>query len=367
MRIRKATPVLGFVTFCIALILYMWTPIWEDHRSTGTADAPAGLSDDGLAVDPQRATRHEGRDSGQEQTRQPVETASQRESVPGQALSNEERTKGHSPNRKGAEPSGRLCDVAPNAGPLALLKALNVELEAPVQSKPTSRLVQSDDSPLSFELKDGRLVKLDEETGHLTGYMDRQESHVSGDSKRLQRFQAAQVIKGIVDAIDLETIAGGSSFEWNEDDLRNRDAPGHAGGPDAALWSLDALFQYQGEFVPAGVHVSVCATTGEVRLFRLAPFIPPPRLDPAVSEDEAAVLAGEFLRARSREGTADALAERERELISVPANNFWTREPGQKLEFERESRRAWEVTYGPGLGLQVYVDAETGDIIGGMR
>lgn len=135
-------------------------------------------------------------------------------------------------------------------------------------------------------------------------------------------------------------------------------------------WVLRGILKYKDiPYFGSGVRVSVSAFSGNVLMYSYRPMGPPPEsMESKINVDQASEAVTSFLAKKSTGGPAMEMKGLPQLVIAYP-NNFWTRTSPGPLTPAEKPRLCWLVNTQPGGGgspLLVYVDAQTGQVVGGM-
>ncbi len=254
--------------------------------------------------------------------------------------------------------SVRLIDAVPNVGPGLLLEILGIDGSVFV-----TLTDEGGPNELDYKIDESRSVRVDANSGHLIGYLNLERDHGTEiDERRITSDEAMKTVESILSTMDMDILLGDARF--SPDAYRMRYSP--HGVSDAGAWRFDASLEYDGLPVLFPMMVSVCAATGRAYLFRTAVFVPPDTSGPTLARERARSLAGAFLGGLDGFRGPKPIA-RKAFMDMRPANNFWTRGPGESVEYGTPYRRIWNVRFGSGIGTVVFVDADTGDIVGGYN
>jgi len=136
-------------------------------------------------------------------------------------------------------------------------------------------------------------------------------------------------------------------------------------------WELNKLYTYEGyPMIGSRLSVTVSAYDGTVTsLSNHPPEGYPDVVEERISRNDALVLA-QRLFAEKTEGQLDWLPQPEPRLQIVSPNNMWSRSKEDALKRTGKPRLCWRVLFRPEGepvdGVSVWIDAATGEVIGGL-
>lgn len=210
-------------------------------------------------------------------------------------------------------------------------------------------------------------IRVDAETGDPIGFVDHSaflETYAAAEADPMPKESAIAIAEDVIRELGSPEglVFAGATLKAPIDDI------------PAWICKWDRLWNgipyYRGG--PEGAHVWVAATTGEV--VSAAIYRPPPA--PAVSEiavqaDSALETALSFARS---EGLPLTTPLADPQLSIVQPNYAWSEASAVQVRYDTPSRIAWVINIGqiaddrlPHLTGEFWVDAATGEILGGAR
>lgn len=135
-------------------------------------------------------------------------------------------------------------------------------------------------------------------------------------------------------------------------------------------WAVIARYTYEGvPFVDSAIQITISAFSGDVTSFSNKPIREiPENMQLNFEQDKAKEQTIEFLRTKISDQLVLQPDSMPRRMIAYP-NNFWTRADTEELQRAEKPKQCWVLDVllaTDGDPIQVYVDAQTGEVVGGM-
>ncbi len=231
------------------------------------------------------------------------------------------------------------------------------EKRRPPYGDPIREINTADRKRLAFELASGRLLT----------FLDLSVVDapvVLGKEKLIGKDRAMETARDVLTELNVD-----ATLEADEMKFRNTDqqAPEDV---SQAEWVATGMLNYEGiPYFGSGVRVSISAVSGRVSSYSYRPVGPPPAsTEERIDANQAADAVKTFWATRFPSAPDLDFRGVPKRVITLP-NNCWTRGDGQPLAPAETSRLCWLVYTVPSVSgylTILYVDAQTGEICGGM-
>lgn len=214
---------------------------------------------------------------------------------------------------------------------------------------------------------DDKSLQIDTKTGELLSYysisIDNVPANLTKDDA-IPKEEAMAKARDLLEKLGVDAVFEDEKTQYQDSiEVTPNDLQG-------AEWDMRGILKWKGiPFFGSGVKVSVSAYSGEVVFYAYRPVGPAPdNLDAKIKSAQAREAVSAFL-ANKTSGRASMEIKGEPLLVITYPNNFWTRTNPGPLTPADKPRLCWLVDSQPedgGSPLLVYVDAQTGEIVGGM-
>jgi len=217
-----------------------------------------------------------------------------------------------------------------------------------------------------IETQDGKHLGFDAKTGQLITFFEAEPEDVPAGLTKdnaIPKEKALETARQLLKRLEV-------SAEFDENKVQYRDSVEEVRDDlKGAEWSVSGVLKYKNiPYFGSGVRVVVSAYSGKVLAYSYRAVGPAPeRLDEKIDSSQATEAATAFLKSKSPEAAMEMRGQPQK-IIALP-NNFWTHGQGEPLRPAEKSRLCWLVNMipaGGGYPFMVFVDAETGEICGGM-
>lgn len=218
-----------------------------------------------------------------------------------------------------------------------------------------------------IETADGKHLAFDITSGQLRIYYDLNHEEVPtelGKESAIAKETALRTASELLKELDIDVNLEEDNIDY-QDSVEQK--PGDLQG---AEWVMSSILKDEGvPYFGSGVRVAISAYSGNIISYSYRPTgAPPASMEEKIDVNQASEKVTAFCAALSPSAPSVEITGAPQKAIALP-NNFWTRSKGEPLTAAVESRLCWIVNAipsGGGYPVIIYVDAETGEVCGGM-